>query len=562
MGYYPALTSIGNKMNYLIKPLFKRKVSYTCVTFILALYFAVVVNIPVYSELSSILNDINGVKVGFVISIPIFFLAALNLIFNLFSWPMITKPFFVIVLILSSVVSYAGYNYGTLFDYNMIANVIETDTSEAGSYLSVYSVVWTLLMGVVPALMLMMTKLSANQNIIKMVLSKLGSMLASVIVIALIAMMYYQDYASVGRNNSALKKAIIPTQFIYSATGFIKDKYLTTPLKYKYIGTDAKQSDEALQDSKSKPTLLVFVVGETARSQNYELNGYSKPTNAFTRDLDVVSFQNVSSCGTATAVSVPCMFSSLTRNNFDRKVADNQDNLLDILNRAKVSVLWKENDGGDKNVAERITKKVVDRSEVNELCDGSTCYDMALLKGFEQDVESLDGNRMIALHLIGSHGPTYYKRYPKEARKFLPDCPRSDIENCSVEEIVNTYDNTILYTDYVISQAIQKLKDLNDKYNTALVYISDHGESLGENGMFLHGMPYGLAPEYQTKVPLMLWMSDGFKQTKKINTSCIKGEASSNKYSQDNIFHSILGVMDVNTNIYNENMDIFNSCRS
>ncbi|TKF21102.1 phosphoethanolamine--lipid A transferase [Vibrio genomosp. F6] len=549
-------------MNYLIKPLFKRKVSYTGVTFILALYFAVVVNIPVYSELSSILNDINGVKVGFVISIPIFFLAALNLIFNLFSWPMITKPFFVIVLILSSVVSYAGYNYGTLFDYNMIANVIETDTSEAGSYLSVYSVVWTLLMGVVPALILMMTKLSANQNIIKMVLSKLGSMLASVIVIALIAMMYYQDYASVGRNNSALKKAIIPTQFIYSATGFIKDKYLTTPLEYKYIGADAKQSDEALQDSKSKPTLLVFVVGETARSQNYELNGYSKPTNAFTRDLDVVSFQNVSSCGTATAVSVPCMFSSLTRNNFDRKVADNQDNLLDILNRAKVSVLWKENDGGDKNVAERITKKVVDRSEVNELCDGSTCYDMALLEGFEQDVESLDGNRMIALHLIGSHGPTYYKRYPKEARKFLPDCPRSDIENCSVEEIVNTYDNTILYTDYVISQAIQKLKDLNDKYNTALVYISDHGESLGENGMFLHGMPYGLAPEYQTKVPLMLWMSDGFKQTKKINTSCIKGEASSNKYSQDNIFHSILGVMDVNTNIYNKEMDIFDTCRS
>jgi lipid A ethanolaminephosphotransferase len=256
------------------------------------------------------------------------------------------------------------------------------------------------------------------------------------------------------------------------------------------------------------------------------------------------------------------MFSSLTKSNFNRKIADNQDNLLDVLNRADVSLLWKENDGGDKNVADRITKKEVDRSQVNNLCDGSTCYDMALLEDFEQDVDSLSGNRMIALHLIGSHGPTYFKRYPEEAKIFMPDCPRSDIENCSVKEIVNTYDNTILYTDYVISQTISKLKKLQKKYNTALVYISDHGESLGENGMFLHGMPYSIAPEYQTKVPLMFWMSDGFKQTKRINASCIKNDASNNKYSQDNIFHSVLGLMDVETNLYEKQLDIFSICRS
>ncbi|MGF1888539.1 phosphoethanolamine--lipid A transferase [Photobacterium profundum] len=546
----------------LIKSLFKRDVSYACLIFILALYFTAVINVPVYSELNSILSNIDGVKVGFVISIPIFFLAALNFLFNLFAWPYITKPFFVLLLIVSSAVSYAGYNYGTLFDYNMIANIVETDTSEASSYLSAYSILWTFIMGVVPALLLVNVNISAKHGKVRMVLSKLFSMLASVIVIGLIASMYYQDYASVGRNNSVIKKAIIPTQFIYSAVGFVKDKYFTTPLEYKQIALDAKQSDKTLLDAVEKPTLLVFVVGETARSQNYELNGYSKPTNQYTRDLDIISFQDVSSCGTATAVSVPCMFSSLTKSNFNRKIADNQDNLLDVLNRADVSLLWKENDGGDKNVADRITKKETDRSQVNSYCDGSTCYDMALLEGLEQDIDSLSGNRMIALHLIGSHGPTYFKRYPEEAKFFMPDCPRSDIENCSVKEIVNTYDNTILYTDYVISQTISKLKKLQENYNTALIYISDHGESLGENGMFLHGMPYSLAPDYQTKVPLMFWMSDGFKQTKQINTSCVKSHASSNQYSQDNIFHSVLGLMDVETNVYEKQLDIFSTCRS
>ncbi|EAS40722.1 phosphoethanolamine transferase [Photobacterium profundum] len=546
----------------LIKSLFKRDVSYAYLIFILALYFTAVINIPVYSELNSILSNIDGVKVGFVISIPIFFLSALNFLFNLFAWPYITKPFFVLLLIVSSAVSYAGYNYGTLFDYNMIANIVETDTSEASSYLSAYSILWTFIMGVVPALLLANVNLSGKQGKVKMVLLKLFSMLASVIVIGLIASMYYQDYASVGRNNSVIKKAIIPTQFIYSAVGFVKDKYFTTPLEYKQIGLDAKQSDKTLLDAVEKPTLLVFVVGETARSQNYELNGYPKPTNQYTRDLDIISFQDVSSCGTATAVSVPCMFSSLTKSNFNRKIADNQDNLLDVLNRADVSLLWKENDGGDKNVADRITKKETDRSQVNSYCDGSTCYDMALLEGLEQDIDSLSGNRMIALHLIGSHGPTYFKRYPEEAKFFMPDCPRSDIENCSVKEIVNTYDNTILYTDYVISQTISKLKKLQENYNTALIYISDHGESLGENGMFLHGMPYSLAPDYQTKVPLMFWMSDGFKQTKQINTSCVKSHASSNQYSQDNIFHSVLGLMDVETNVYEKQLDIFSTCRS
>lgn len=536
--------------------------SFVTFTLLLAFYFTAIVNLPVYKELNNILSQLDNVKIGFVISIPFFFLAALNFLFNLFSWPWIGKPFFIILLMVSSMVSYAGYNYGTLFDSNMIANIVETNSSEATSYLSSYSLIWNILMGVVPALLVFKAPLSQSINPIKLVVTKLVSMLASLAVIVIIAGLYYQDYVSVGRNNSYLKKMIIPTQFVYSATGYVKDTYFSEPILYRNLAMDARQTSVVMQQAQSKPNLLVFVVGETARSQNYELNGYTKPTNQYTRDLDIISFQDVSSCGTATAVSVPCMFSLLTRSNFDRATADNQDNLLDILKRANVSLLWKENDGGDKGVAHNTNKIMVERSRKDEMCNGKTCYDMALFDNFEQNVESLDGNRMIMLHLIGSHGPTYFQRYPKEHATFQPDCPRADIENCSVEEIVNTYDNTILYTDYVISQTIEKLKSLEDKYNTALVYVSDHGESLGESGLSLHGMPYSLAPDYQTKVPLMMWMSPGFKTSKQLNYDCLNQRAQQyDTYSHDNIFHSILGIMDVQTQEYKKSLDIFNTCR-
>ncbi|MDE1326536.1 phosphoethanolamine--lipid A transferase [Vibrio aestuarianus] len=536
--------------------------SYVGISFCLALYFVVIVNLPVYSALSDVLSKLDGVKIGFVISIPIFFLATFNFLFNLFSWPWLTKPFFALLILLSAAVSYAGFNYGTLFDSDMIANIVETDSSEAGSYFSLYSLVWMIGMGIIPALLLIITPIQKNKSFFNLILRKLTSMAISLVVIGTVAMMYYQDYASVGRNNSYLRQLIIPTQLVYSIGKYVHRTYLATPIIYREIGLDAKQTPQALSAATDKPTLVVFVLGETARSQNYQLNGYSRPTNSYTKALNVISFQDVSSCGTATAVSVPCMFSSFTRDNYSRQAADNQDNFLDILKRAQVGLFWIENDGGDKNVAKNIDKIEIDRSRVDELCNGQTCYDMAMLENFENNIDKMQGNRMLLMHLIGSHGPTYFQRYPQDKKVFQPDCPRADIENCTVDQIINTYDNTILYTDYVIAQTIEKLKTLEDKYNTALIYISDHGESLGENGLFLHGMPYGLAPAYQTQVPMMFWTSPGFEREKSLNTTCLRNNAQQKTYSQDNLFHSMLGIMDITTEVYNPHMDLFANCRS
>ncbi|CAH8213334.1 Hydrolase [Vibrio aestuarianus] len=536
--------------------------SYVGISFCLALYFVVIVNLPVYSALSDVLSKLDGVKIGFVISIPIFFLATFNFLFNLFSWPWLTKPFFALLILLSAAVSYAGFNYGTLFDSDMIANIVETDSSEANSYFSLYSLVWMIGMGIIPALLLIITPIQKNKSFFNLILRKLTSMAISLVVIGTVAMMYYQDYTSVGRNNSYLRQLIIPTQLVYSIGKYVHRTYLATPIIYREIGLDAKQMPQALSAATDKPTLVVFVLGETARSQNYQLNGYNRPTNSYTKALDVISFQDVSSCGTATAVSVPCMFSSFTRDNYSRQAADNQDNFLDILKRAQVGLFWIENDGGDKNVAKNIDKIEIDRSRVDEQCNGQTCYDMAMLENFEKNIDKMQGNRMLLMHLIGSHGPTYFQRYPQNKKVFQPDCPRADIENCTVVQIINTYDNTILYTDYVIAQTIEKLKALEDKYNTALIYISDHGESLGENGLFLHGMPYGLAPEYQTQVPMIFWTSPGFEREKSLNTTCLRNNAQQKTYSQDNLFHSMLGIMDITTEVYNPHMDLFANCRS
>ncbi|ENM5743859.1 phosphoethanolamine--lipid A transferase [Vibrio metoecus] len=535
--------------------------SYNQLVLILAVYFALPLNLPVYEKLAQIFTESAQIHWGFVISIPLFFLFALNFIFQIFSWPYLFKPFFALLLIISSVLSFVGFQYGTIVDRDMLVNVLETNSSEASSYLTVYSVLWFVFLGVLPALWLLFTPIRKETGVWRFLGKKGLSMLVSLLAVALIAALYYQNYSSVGRNNSSLKKMIIPTHFIYSSVGLVKQRYFTKPMVYKMIGTDAQQKTIATDSPDQKPTLVFFVLGETARVQNYQYFGYPRDTNAYTQPFQPIFFKNVASCGTATAISVPCMFSNMTRDNFDRNRADNQDNVLDILQRAGISLLWKENDGGDKGVAKNIPLKELARDKREGLCDGDTCYDIAMLENLDQEIADQNGNRMIFMHIIGSHGPTYFKRYPKEMAVYQPDCPRADIENCSVEQIVNTYDNTIRYTDYVLAQLMTKLESLQKDYNTALIYISDHGESLGENGMFLHGMPYNLAPDYQTQVPLLVWMSQGFSQSKGIDVDCLRSKTHL-PYSHGNLFHSLLGVMDVSTEAYETSLDLFSQCRT
>ncbi|MFM5190485.1 phosphoethanolamine transferase [Aeromonas media] len=531
------------------------------VNLLLVLLFALVFNWPIFLHFYRILTALEHVKAGFALSIPLVLIAALNAVFLPFTFRYLLKPFFILLIMTASLVSYAMLKYGIIFDVGMVQNILETNSGEATSYLNASVVLWFLLTAVLPVLGLLWIKVEYPTPWYKGLGLRLGSIALSLLFLVGVAALYYQDYASVGRNNHSIVKEIVPSNYVRGLYRYARDILFATPVPYEPIGTDARVVAKS-----DKPTLMFLVVGETARSQNYSLNGYQKQTNGFTmKEPDLVSFRDVRSCGTATAVSVPCMFSNLTRREYDETLAKSRDGLLDVLQHAGVSVLWKENDGGCKGVCNHVPTLEIEPKTFPEYCEGDSCYDEVLLQGLDQQIAGMkgkQGSKLVAFHLMGSHGPTYYRRYPAADRVFLPDCPRSDIENCSNEELVNTYDNTIRYTDKVLSQLIDKLKTLEKDYNVGLVYLSDHGESLGAMGLYLHGTPYKFAPDDQTRVPLMTWFSPQLQRDRQLDQDCLRQEAGSKRFSHDNLFHSMLGIMDVQTQAYDGKLDLFKPCRA
>jgi len=533
----------------------KLAVSSSLFVLVIACYFGFVLNYAVSSKIITLAS-----KTGsglFAYSAPILLSSAFVVVFSLFTIPYLTKLIFTILIITSALASYATLNYGVIFDYSMLENIFETNSAEASSYLSFKAVIYFIILGVIPTLMLWMVEFSKKHSIKTRIMQRAALVLGALAVIAVIFVTAYKDYASVGRNNAYLNKLIVPSH-IYYTVKYIDRTYLSTPLKYQQIGLDAKK----IASANGKPELIVFVLGETARAMNLGSNGYKRNTTPYTEKYGVISFSQVSSCGTATAHSLPCMFSNMNREKYKKSVANSQDNALDIIQRAGVSILWEDNDGGDKAVAKNIPKKVIEPAEHPKYCDSDVCYDEALLQNLDTEIVSKkDKDQLYVLHLIGSHGPTYWKRYPADHELFKPSCNRADIENCSDEEITNVYDNTIAYTDFVISQLINKLQKYRDDYNVALMYMSDHGESLGENGLYLHGTPYAIAPKEQTSVPWMVWLDDRFAQNYGINRTCVADKAPE-VLSHDNLFHTLLDFANVETSAKDGAMSILDSCRT
>ena len=525
---------------------------------LLALVFAFLLNWPVLLHFYDILSNIEHFKIGFVVSIPFLLVAALNFVFMPFSIRFLMKPFFAFLFATGSIASYTMMKYRVLFDGDMIQNIFETNQSEAFAYVNAPIIIWVLLTGLLPAALIFFVKIEYASTWYKGIAQRLLSMFFSLVIVGIIAALYYQDYASIGRNNQTLNREIVPANFMYSTSKYLYRRYMAEPIPFVTLGDDATRVTK-----KDKPTLMFLVVGETARGKNFSMNGYEKDTNPFTsKSGGVISFNDVRSCGTATAVSVPCMFSNMGRKEFDDNRARNSEGLLDVLQKTGISIFWKENDGGCKGVCDRVPNIEIKPKDHPKFCDKNTCYDEVVLQDLDSEIAQMKGDKLVGFHLIGSHGPTYYKRYPDAHRQFTPDCPRSDIENCTDEELTNTYDNTIRYTDFVIAEMIAKLKTYEDKYNTALLYVSDHGESLGAMGLYLHGTPYKFAPDDQTRVPMQVWMSPGFTKEKGVDMACLQQKAADTRYSHDNIFSSVLGIWDVKTSVYEKGLDIFSQCRT
>jgi len=297
---------------------------------------------------------------------------------------------------------------------------------------------------------------------------------------------------------------------------------------------------------------VIVVVGETARAENFSLNGYQRKTNPLLEKEQVYSFKHFQSCGTSTAISVPCMFSHLDSSHFTVQKGRYQENLLDVLHHAGVNVLWRDNNSDSKDVAVRVDYEDFKTKNSNPVCD-TECRDIGMLSGLQDYIDSKsDGDIIILLHQMGNHGPDYYRRYPADFEKFKPACQSDLLENCNEKEIVNAYDNAILYTDYFLSQVISFLKNNSNNFETIMVYVSDHGESLGESGVYLHGLPNFMAPDVQRDVGVIFWIGDNVEDINKKTLA----EKTENKYSHDHLFHTILGLFEINSSVYNRNMDI------
>lgn len=523
-------------------------------TLISAAFITLTCNWALWQKLQHLLAPFNS-GTGFLFcSAVLLVFAIVHGVCHLLSLGQLQKLWLALALVCSAAASFYQVNYHVVYDKTMLQNILATDYHEAYGLVSLRMIVWIGALGLIPAALLLIWPIKAAPFKTQAQGYVLGYLL-SLGLIALVALVFYKDYASLFRNNRELKHLIIPSSFMYSLYGFALDKSKNTDGPVEVIGQDAHLGASW---QNTKPVVLVLVVGETARKANFPQAGYSKNTSPQLTAQDTIFFDQVSSCGTATAISVPCMFAQETRKNFDLSRADNRENLLDVVQHAGLSVSWVDNNSGCKGVCERVPSESIPTQKNDEFCRDGECFDMALLRDFPARLASAKPGKLIVLHQKGSHGPSYFERSPAQFKQFLPECTSNQLQRCTNEEITNAYDNSILYTDYMLGQLINELKAASD-YDTAMVYVSDHGESLGENGFYLHGFPYALAPKEQTQIPMVVWLSEGFKSRLHLDWDCLNNNRHL-QLSHDNIFSSVLALLDIKTQVFNPQLDFTSGC--
>jgi len=485
-------------------------------------------------------------NLAFIISLTIWLFSFLSIFLLLAAYRYSVKPILIFLLLTSAIVSYFSNTYGTIFDNNMIVNSVETNLSESLDLLSFKLIIYLVILGILPSVWVYKLRLK-KVTIVPMLWGKFKVVIVLIVIFILVTLSFAKSYTSFARENKQLRMYINPTYFLYAIGKYVNNQFESINVPFVVIGQDA-----VIQRNDSTKKLVIVVAGETARADRFSLNGYERNTNPLLSQLDVVSFEQMSSCGTDTAVSLPCMFSSLTRSSYSHKQGKNMSNALDVLSTAGVEVLWRDNNSSSKSVADRITYQDYKSSSLNTICD-IECRDEGMLVSLQTYInEHKNKDMMIVLHTMGSHGPAYYKRYPKEFEIFKPVCATNQLNECGDAQINNAYDNTILYTDYFLAKVIELLKSNQKTHKTAMFYMSDHGESLGEKGLYLHGMPYFIAPIEQTHVASILWLDKKFSQ----DVDVYRLKNNSNKvFSHDSFFHTLLGLLNVNTILYDKKLD-------
>lgn len=482
------------------------------------------------------------------------------------------RPLMALLVLCSLVAQHLMRQYGVVLDPSMLRNALRTDVREATELLNT-GVLLNVALAALAAWVLARVRLrrvptegspegSTGPTWVRALGRRLLVLLGVSVVGVLGTLLVFQDFSSTMRNHKELRYRITPANLLYS-TG----RVLAGDLQ------QARRVAEPLQPVRlaspvagRKPRLLVLVVGETARAMNFSLNGYGRETNPELSRLNVINFPHTQACGSSTEVSLPCMFSAYGRASYDESRIRASESLVQMLARAGLRVAWLDNQSGCKGVCDGVESKDVSNGSDPALCPEGRCHDAALVDGLRQfvDAGSADAPRdtVVVLHQLGNHGPAYSKRYPPAFARFQPECTKAELRDCSQQEIVNAYDNALRYTDHVLASTIALLKQQEARFDVGLIYVSDHGESLGEKGLYLHGMPYAIAPREQLSVPMVWWFgTSGPWAWGGVDEACLRRRAAQPSH-HDNLFHSVLGLLDVETPRYLAERDLARDCRA
>lgn len=508
-----------------------------------------------FASLGRDLDLFSAQGMGFLLTIAILAVFVLNTLFSVFAVGRLQKAVIALFLIGTSIFGYFSNDLGVVFHEEMFLNIFETmrdnNSAEAIELASFPLLLRVFIVGVLPTLLLRFVEIRPRTAF-----SELGSrVLVTVSLFALVIGVTLPNYRYVSFfavEHRDLRYKVMPVFPVMSLVRLAQDT-LHHDAPFEVIDADARQRMVS-----AYRTVGIMVVGETARADHFSLNGYEKNTNPRLAQADDILFASGDSCGTSTLYSVPCMFSINGRDSYSPSDAAGQSNVLDILTAAGVKAVWIDNNSSCKNACDRIenTNLRSDLDEASPYYSDMGYFDEVLLDKVDPYLGSEGPDLLIVLHTLGSHGPAYSRRYPQQFGVFSPYCDKTSPKECSTDLVASAYDNTIVYTDYVLSRLIDKLKARADEFDSFVFYASDHGESLGENGVYLHGLPYALAPKAQTDVPFILWLSEGFRQNRAFDQFAIE-RFGKERLSHDVIAHTLMGFYDVNATSYDPELDLF-----
>jgi len=473
---------------------------------------------------------------GFALALLVMLAALHYLMLAPFMTRWTARPLLALLIVGTAFATHFMQSYGVYLDPSMMRNVMRTDVAEARELFSWSLLPHLLLYAVLPLAVLWRVRLR-RRRWLRSVLVRAGTMAVSAVVLVGTLMLVFQAFSSLMRNHKELRYLATPANYLWSIGAVVAQQAQGAARPRLPIGLDAKPGP--LMAARTRPLVVVLVVGETARAANWGLNGYARATTPELARLPVINFPDVSSCGTNTEVSLPCMFAPVGRRDYDESKVRGSESLLHVLARAGVGVHWRDNQSGCKGVCEGLPQDEVSSLNPSGICTEGRCLDEGLLTGLDQRLAAAQGTQLLVLHPLGNHGPSYFRRYPPAFARFQPACLQDDLQKCTQQEIVNAYDNALLYTDHVLGSLVAKLQAAAPRVDSVLLYVSDHGESLGENNLYLHGLPYAIAPDFQKRVPMFMWFSEGAARATAVDTDCLRRRAAQ-PAAHDHLFEAPL----------------------